>query len=99
MDTMTLTEFLLSRIAEDEARVYGIHSGSGDPDFFWGPDRIRAECEAKRRIVERYRRHERDVTPPGVALDDTARFALEDTMRDLAQTYADHPDYRQEWKP
>jgi len=47
---MTLTEFLLARIAEDEADVptlgYTMHLT---------PERRLAECEAKRRIVELHR--------------------------------------------
>ena len=46
---MTLTEFLLARIAEDEASIadmvrYGDHS-------WWGEHRMSAECEAKRRLA------------------------------------------------
>lgn len=50
-----LTEFLLARITEDEAPVAGEwHGGDGDPDFMWGPNRIKAECEAKRRIAQEH---------------------------------------------
>jgi len=52
---MTLTDFLLARIAEDEAWANRTDCGCGDhaawpqrPDC---PDRVLAECEAKRRIV------------------------------------------------
>lgn len=98
----TLVEFLLARIAEDEARVAGLFSGD-DPDFFWGPDRIRAECEVKRQIVEKH-----EVWGPGRGSCDTCTdgdfVGLVDegpcfTLRALAAVYADHPDYRQEWRP
>jgi len=105
----TLAEFLLARIWDDQTIAESARVHVDDLDGWpavtaahvlrHDPARVLAECEAKRRIVERYRRHERDVTPHGVALDDSARFALEDTVRDLAQTYADHPAYRQEWRP
>ena len=50
---MTLTEFLLARIAEDEGKIHGDWSdGRGlhiiTEEMF---DRMLAECEAKRRIV------------------------------------------------
>ncbi len=54
---MTLTEFLLARIAEDEhpARMAseGWVSGDGMLELgCWDEKRVLAECEAKRRIVE-----------------------------------------------
>lgn len=54
------------------------------------PARVLAECEAKRQIVGRY-----VAGGPPNAYD----LALLDVMRDLATIYADHPDYREEWKP
>lgn len=47
------------------------------------PDRVRAECDAKRRIVEEF-----DATEDHGYL-----------CRLLALPYAAHPDYRQEWRP
>ena len=124
---MTLTEFLLARIAEDEGKIHGDWSdGRGlhiiTEEMF---DRMLAECEAKRRIVteafevaatidgewgcchdaDDIRRGYREPTPgwgdepeplpascagPEVA----GKF-----LQGLALPYADHPDYRQEWKP
>lgn len=94
----TLTDFLLARIAEDEAAaVCGHGPGCPNQDFEFspgltdcnqlnlGPNRWRAECEAKRRIVERCR------ASNGYWGYDVERF--------LALPYADHPDYREEWKP
>jgi hypothetical protein len=54
---MTLTEFLLARIAEDEAPVSGewFDGGDADPDFMWGPARIKATCAALRAVVELHR--------------------------------------------
>lgn len=82
----TLTDFLLARIAEDEYAVRGMMSGA-DPDFFWGPDRIRDECEAKRRVV---------LWAHGSRLDVDS---VDGVLIPLASVYADHPDYREEWKP
>lgn len=56
----------------------------------WDPARVLAECEAKRQIVERC-----------AAVD----FAMPSThlahgvLALLALPYADHPDYRDEWRP
>ena len=92
---LTLTEFLLARIAEDEA---SIHAGSGGR---YGPDRIRVECEAKRRIVERMTEYcwgsgriQSEPRPPcGVC----SRVGCV-TLRALALPYADHPDFDSTWK-
>lgn len=71
---MTITEFLLARIAEDEAVAQRAASfgadfigyDTGDRSDAWrgeagpyDPTRVLAECEAKRRIVEQLQRHER----------------------------------------
>lgn len=132
---MTLVEFLLARIAEDEKlarealeenpeptawvaeRRYDgtwamdLHSTHPDADSHgvgedvlvpremakhivgWKPARVLAECEAKRRIVERYENTTFD------------HWAEPDREYEhwilplLAVPYADHPDYQQEWRP
>lgn len=83
----------------------------------WSPWRVLAECEAKRRIVERCKPlwiiaarpvdiQAAGVVHPGAQLtiygkggplwpNDTA----EPILRALALPYADHADYRDEWKP
>lgn len=84
---MTLADFLLARIAEDEAGVI--------PEWQFGtPSRVLAECDAKRQIVDMCGYHlefSGDVTP---ASDDLATA----TLHFLALPYADHPDYREEWR-
>ena len=106
---MTITEFLLARIAEDEASA-----GSWYED--WGGnmeplgDRIWAECKAKRQIVElhtpwgfEYSGGEacaRCVSPDDwnvIALPDEERFPCA-TLRHLAAVYADHPDFDPAWR-
>ena len=141
--TLTLTDFLLARIAEDEAaarlcaemfpspwdvadrgwrvRIYaadipdeGDHADPGDKrapvvmevepdrnldDPRWlservehvrrhDPARVLAECAAKRLILRIWFESE---------------FCERDVMNDvidaLALPYADHPDYREEWRP
>lgn len=94
---LTLADFLLARIAEDERMAEGIH-----PEQSFGLDleglsrnRLLAECEAKRRIVEPWR-------VDGDEVD--WRFGVHAEAHDrilkiLAEQYADHPDYREEWRP
>lgn len=123
---MTLTEFLLARVAEDEADArlavrchepgepWGWDTVPGDGLHIarWDPARVLAECEAKRRIVEL---HTVDGTVRLRSTDEKVYVcrtcSLEDeppsgpmewpcdTLRALAAVYADHPDYRDEWKP
>ena len=54
------------------------------------PARVLAECEAKRRIVELFP----DAAQDGDGWNDAGYSVL----RDLAAVYADHPDYREEWR-
>lgn len=129
---MTLTEFLLARIAEDEAvarsakegaatpwrAAYGRqveagdghlvtpedeHSYSTDPPegvalhiARHDPARMLAECEAKQQLVELaqglvYLRGIGDPVAPSTPVG-------EDILEILANVYADHPDYREEWR-
>ena len=96
---MTLIDFLLARIAEDEHSAECVREDEppaerdasgviyGDRATYavagMSSGRWRAECEAKRRTLE------------------VARlFGCEKAVaRYLALPYADHPDYREEWKP
>lgn len=114
-DTLTLTDFLLARIAEDLRRATrevpcpdfdpmsgyacGVLHTETDP-------RAKAECEAKRQIVAQ---HEQVSTSEGGTgcencdWDERYGEVLGDegpcpTVRILAAVYADHPDYREEWR-
>ena len=124
---MTLTEFLLARVAEDEAvardagerrglpyesPLYVVDDNYRHDQVGIYPERVLAECEAKRRIVGI---HELDpievyswgTTGGGCGLcdhscetgGDTWGHDPCETLKALALPYADHPDYRQEWKP
>ena len=112
LEAMTdLAGFLLARIGEDEAVARKVVAAVKAPDYvivrvyeqpepgvtvqrdvaLYRPDRVLAECEAKRRIVEECGHTVDRFTYSG----DLARAVL----ALLALPYADHPDYRQEWKP
>ncbi len=87
--TMDITEFLLARIAEDEADVKaGVYTGDVHT-------RLAAECEAKRQIVELC----------GSAAERTrgeasvAGYLADNVLARLALPYADHPDYDESWRP
>lgn len=106
-----LVEFLLARIGEEEnaAKI-----AAGVPEAAmnltrWHSTHVLADCEARRRIVELHA----PLDCEGVTVcsecgpDEDVRFRVEAygrgwpclTMRVLAQVYADHPDYREEWRP
>lgn len=123
---MTLTEFLLARIAEDEASareaiahenairdvrpdweylytwalMYNASGGGVGHSFQPGaptPGRVVAECEAKRRIVQEHTPVDEE---PGNWCNDCSSDVWPcPTMAALASIYADHPDYREEWRP
>jgi hypothetical protein len=99
---MTLTDFLLARIAEDEASIRADLVGRDYPD----PLRSFVECDVKRRVMELHRPHDSD---PDYCVTCSAWEACGcmggrplhpcPTIKALALPYADHPDYRAEWKP
>ena len=140
---MNLAEFLLARIAEDEAAAAAAVSrrdgvdkweavGSGTvvgpgydkvkhvmlPSSEDGaarhiarhdPARVLAECEAKRQVVHEWQTFGKLADPsvqPSTDEEFRVRAAavgirqgLARALSHLALPCADHPDYRQEWKP
>jgi hypothetical protein len=107
--TLTLADFLLARIAEDEeaARAAIASNEPGEPWGYdhipgdglhiarWHPGRVLAECEAKRWLISTRTSVIRMtwVECMGARIDNPEPLEL----RVLAFPYADHPDYRQEW--
>lgn len=105
---MTIVEFLLARIAEDEALVddcdhstrppIGGLQSVDIPHEFGGVSlydfRLAAECEAKRAAVDLAILDEDAACED----DDYNGYGFGDRLlRALAAVYADHPDYRPEW--
>jgi len=108
MTTETLVEFLLTQIAEDEAEFGGddfevLRIRRETAVDLWDETqereyrvraRVLAECGTKRRIVaacQRLTNQAQDFEYYGVTADD-------EILRALAIPYADHPDYREEWR-
>ncbi len=80
-ETLTLTEFLLARIAEDEHIVRLVQRSSLGTMPTSG--RGMRDLEFKRWLIARHARG----AGYGAAL------------AQMSTIYADHPDYREEWKP
>jgi hypothetical protein len=59
----------------------------GVPSMLIGPERVLAECEAKRRIVELHGPHGQSDELP------CRELAV------VAAVYSDHPDYDEAWRP
>jgi Family of unknown function (DUF6221) len=95
-----LADFLLDRIAEDEAvahaaerhwhgiRVESATSAEDEHVRRHGPARVLADCEARRRIVEQF----------SLTRTMTGSAFVTPLLRLLALPYADHPDHREEWR-
>lgn len=94
---MTLAEFLLARITEDEAEARsdaeGVCSCCGH-----AAERTLAEAAVKRAVVEGFLTLEREPrrwTDP--LLHYQYKHGLQWVIRPFAAVYAGHPDYREDW--
>lgn len=98
---MTLDEFLLARIAEDEEMaVDQFESMEAAPGWIqW----MRAECEAKREAIDAaWGDHVRIEGEWGRGQSREQMSVKDDNpsvVKILAAIYANHPDYREEWRP
>lgn len=103
---MTLTEFLLARIAEDERAAKILLEHDQRPLLSVAltvnhPARFLAECEAKRRIVGIYHyvsMSEPDEGHSSVPLGGDGPETYYEAVQHLAAVYADHPDYDEAWR-
>lgn len=68
----------------------------------WNPDRVLAECDAKRRIIFEHREliaGKLGQKPVSICHACKERRYPCTTLRLLALPYADRPGYREEWRP
>jgi hypothetical protein len=109
---VTLTEFLLARIGEDEAAAHQSEeydrqhqpvNDAMDLNGWYDPARVLAECEAKRQIVAEHTIMTfRMIEEPGQPLVDKCDSCGQNpcpTLQLLALPYADDPAFDPEWKP
>ncbi len=91
-----LSEFVLARIADDEATWSGVVDQAGRPDFARLATYVVAECAAKRLVVQTCSQQ----IARAVECDATL-FASqwEDMLRRLALPYSGHAEYSEEWRP
>jgi len=91
---MALTDFLLARITEDEEiRVERYRNGYlPTPREIREADRWSAECEAKRRIVKAASALGSD------GCDSRHDIEGHRILFSLALPYADHADFKEEWR-
>ncbi len=99
-----VAEFLLARITEDEEAARACaplrNWPDGGDELPVAPARVLVDCDAKRRIVWL---HAGAMFAVDCHPEDPAERAqvigIEKALRCLALSYADHPDYREEWRP
>lgn len=116
--TLTLTDFLLARIAGDERDARGALGSAMTDDALasgWGTERVLVECEAKRRILHQhvqmsagqplmadYEGADQQCVSCGYAEEwEMTEYGPTfpcPTLLALALPYADHPDFREEWR-
>jgi len=90
---MTLVEFLSARLDEDaQMAEYGCDGVGEYSRCALMSDRFEADWKAKRRIVDL-------ITFPSGGVRAPFGPEQEAVLRYLAEVYADHPDYQEEWRP
>jgi hypothetical protein len=105
---MTLTEFLLARIAENEEQIPDVrawmvreqakvHPAQFVVAWMMHPETMRAECEAKRKLVE-WAQYDDWTDPDYNGHLNAPGSDRGDVLTWLAAVYADHPDYDEAWR-
>lgn len=102
--TVTLSTYLLARVAEEETTaslvlLSSVDTSTGVPEIKYQGIRawVLAECEAKRRIVELHAGEHECIRADGdLGLNDDEWPCQ--TLLALAPVYADRADYLEEWR-
>lgn len=101
--TLTITDFLLARIAEDEQDAIDAMNTSAiqGESVSLLTTLVLRDCQAKRRIVERHAPTEFFDAPGEYACVVTPNVGFWPCadLLDLAFVYAAHPDYDESWRP
>ncbi len=110
---MTLTEFLLARIAEDAIAGKEVPGPYDEEGLSWwgeyghlsvSPARVLTECETKTQLVKLHAATHYCIPHSGHAstgqwYESGSAYPYPcPTLSLLALPYADHPDYREEWR-
>lgn len=108
---MSIVEFLLARVAEDEEAVERIESepchgieSLAEADYLRFVNRAETEIDAKRKIIEMHPARWQEVELGRKMCEEEPRVErvggpfYDDELRILATVYASHPDYRDEWQ-
>lgn len=105
---MGIQEFLLARIEQDERAAMKLAETDNRPVLSLAitvnhPQRILAECAAKRAILGMHRNmpspFEEGLCAVCAETGPDAQAFPCDTIKALAAVYSDHPAYQEEWKP
>jgi hypothetical protein len=98
VSTTDLVRFLLARIDDDAAAAkrQARAAGAGKPLATGpcAPDRIRADCEAKRQVIGTL---QQQLVLRDQPFEKAIRHQAVYMLRALATPYADHVAYRKEW--
>lgn len=98
-----LASWLLEQIADDErmalrmdeSSMHGVEAGDEAAFMhFLDTDHIRAECDAKRRIIAEL--YDAELDAPAL---DIRKPVADHLLRLLALPYADRPGYDESWRP
>ena len=96
--TTDLVRFLLARIEDDAAQAKrhnrDVANGKSPAPALCSPDRIRAECEAKRQVIGTLQQL---LVLRDQPFEKAIRHQAIYMLRALAIPYADHVGYRKEW--
>lgn len=94
-----LTAFLTARLDEDEAAARAAMPTGGRRNGKMTQRRVLADIEAKRRIVAEFEQVHVDYRTAHTPTLEGQRLGLLKAVAVLALPFADHADYREEWRP